>query len=182
MVVANGFDPQALPQFTAHWSNQNGGELLLIAGSLRATVSAAMAQAVVDTLSRALEVPLRAAEMAASVPEYERVADAAASINLSFTIRRAALRSRVQHRETRMSAIREASGVCANEGCDAAHITGIAFTADELADMWRREAGLPDPIAADDAPMTKCIDDESDPGSWERHLRHMAPMRKARGS
>lgn len=24
-----------------------------------------------------------------------------------------------------------------------------------------------------------CIDDRSEPGSWERHLRHMAPMREA---
>ncbi|WP_411340337.1 hypothetical protein V6U71_21605 [Sphingopyxis sp. J-6] len=36
-----------------------------------------------------------------------------------------------------------------------------------------------DCIDSDNASISKCIDVDSDPGSWERHLRHTAPMREA---
>lgn len=124
------------------WSNRNDGEILVTVGSIRMTVSAAIARIVHKRLGGALDVPILARAMAAHslrLPELERVAEAAASIVEPLTERRAKLCKTVPHRETRLSAVREAIACCANENCDAAHICKIPFTAEELADI---EAGL----------------------------------------
>lgn len=58
----------SLADFNASWSNRNGGEVLVTGGSVRTILSAATAQAIVDKLSRALSVPVKAAETASGRP------------------------------------------------------------------------------------------------------------------
>lgn len=61
--------------FNASYSNRNGGEVLVTWGSLRMTLSAAMAKSMHDKFGRALSVPVKAAEMAAMAARARARAD-----------------------------------------------------------------------------------------------------------
>lgn len=103
-------DTSTLPDISASWSNRNGGEVLLTGGSVRAVMSAAFAQDIADKLRRALDVPRKAAEMAARppAPEPERIAEPEASIVEPLDRRRRALGARFPFRVKRLQAIERA--------------------------------------------------------------------------
>lgn len=130
MATRTSSEPATLPDFNVSWSNRNGGELLLTVGSFRTVMSAAWGREIVNKFSRALDVPMMAAAM--SSREFERVADPEPTITESLASRRSALESTVPHAETRLSAVREARALIANEGAVAVHIAGLLFTASEL--------------------------------------------------
>lgn len=128
MVAIPGID-----DFNASWSNRNGGEVLVTVGSLRMTLSAAMATLIHDKFSRALSVPARAALMAARppAPEPERIADAAASIAAPLDDRKRWLGARFPLRAKRLQAMQTAIGAAEADMADVVSVGSILFTMDE---------------------------------------------------
>lgn len=156
-----------LHDFGASWSNRNGGEILVTAGSVRLTLSAAVARAVHATLGKALDVPVRAAQLADAAParEPERIAAMDRMIAESFRHRHGALIGAFPAKAKRLAAVTAALEAC-DAGTEIVVIGGIAFTLAEAEGMHEKLMS-----------SALTIDGESDPGSYARHLRHMAAMR-----
>ena len=142
MAMTRDVEATVLPDFNASWSNRNGGELLLTGGSMRLVVSAAWAQGLVDKISRALDVPKRAASLVDArddrpvVPEPERIADVAPSVREPLSQRRGWLGARFPLREKRLAALRHAIAE-AGPMADFVSVGSILFTlaeAQEIAD------------------------------------------------
>lgn len=129
MAIPHGLEATVLPDISVSWSNRNGGELLLIGGSVRMVVSAAWAQAVVDKFSRALAVPKLAAEMAARnpAPELERVAAPDTLIGEDLRHRNGALIGALPSKSRRIEAIAAALSDAGQEA-EVVMVAGIAFT------------------------------------------------------
>lgn len=123
----------SIDDFNASWSNRNGGEVLVTIGSLRMTLSAAMAKLIHDKFSRALSVPTRAATMASRAParEPERIADPAPSIVESLDERKRWLGARFPFRAKRLQAMRKAIGAAEADMADIVSVGSILFTLEE---------------------------------------------------
>lgn len=134
MAIPHGLEATVLPDISVSWSNRNGGELLLIGGSVRMVVSAAWAQAVVDKFSRALAVPKLAAEMAArgAAAEPERIAAPDTMIGEDLRHRKGALIAAYPSKAMRLIAVRSARGAAGGDA-EVVMINGIAFTIEEVA-------------------------------------------------
>lgn len=123
-----------LGDFQASWSNRNGGEILVTVGSMRMTVSAAIARAVYAKLGKALDIPARAPALIDVPPlrEPERITAPDTMVAESYPQRRDALSASVPHRATRLSAAREALALATLDGAEVVLINRIAFTIAEV--------------------------------------------------
>lgn len=122
--------------FNASWSNKNGGEVLVTAGSVRTVLSAALTQAIVDKLLCALSVPQRAAEMAArpAVPEPERIPAPDTMLAEPLRYRKAALLGAFPARAGRLNAVTLALEL-SDAGAEVVAIEGIYFSRGEAEQM-----------------------------------------------
>lgn len=122
-------DTAILGGLSASWSNRNGGEILVTVGSMRLTVSAALARAVHAKLGKALDVPVRAAAMsdARTAIEPERIAAPDTMIAEPLRYRKGALIGAIPSRAGRMAAIALAMEDSGVGGAELLMIAGIPF-------------------------------------------------------
>jgi hypothetical protein len=125
-----------LADFNASWSNRNGGEVLVTGGSLRTVMSAALAQTIVDKLSRALSVPTKAAEMAGRppLPEPERIACPDTFLADPLRFRKGALMRAHPSRAARLNAVTLALEH-SDAGAEIVAVAGVYFTRHEAEQM-----------------------------------------------
>lgn len=119
--------------FNASWSNRNDGEVLVTWGSIRMTLSAAVATLIHEKFGRALSVPAKAAEMAARppVPEPERIAEPAPTIAAPLADRKAWLGAQFPFRAKRLQAVSVAIEAAAADMAEVVSVGSILFTMDE---------------------------------------------------
>lgn len=184
-------DTATFGDFSASWSNRNGGEILVTVGSMRMTVSAALARAVHAKLGKALDVPVRAASLVGArddrplASEPERIPAPDTMIAEPLRHRKGALIGAFPARAKRLAAIARAMEH-GDAGAEIVAIGGIPFLRSEAEAMLALNAAEQiegrsfEGSAFGNGCLT--IDGESEPGAWERHLRDAAVMRGDEGA